>query len=476
FSFDKLVRDLGVIYSSNAKAKQLELLFDIDNAIPKVLIGDALRLQQVLINLGGNAIKFTAQGEVLLRVHLDARREQDGNEWVDLLFEVHDSGIGIAPDAQAKIFTGFTQAESSTSRKYGGTGLGLAISQRLVRLMGGELQLSSAVGEGSTFYFRIPLRVPTDVPADFAPKDRSALHDLKALVVDDNLVAQQIMTGMLQGLGWEAFVAEGPEDALAMVTHGLAQGSPQFDVVFLDWDMPGMDGLTLAAELSKLFGDSLRPIMIMVTASGRDVLNAAPHSQQQMLDGFLVKPVTGSMLYDAVADALAVASGAVPVADITWARTHALNGMRLLVVEDNLINQQVAEELLTREGAVVQLANHGQEAVDLLRHSPAAYDLVLMDMQMPVLDGLQATHAIRNRLHLRDLPIVAMTANAMASDREACLNAGMNDHVGKPFELQHLVRTLLRWAGQTVKPYDPAAQAVEPLADTVPVHAPTASA
>ena len=469
FSFDKLIRDLAVIYSSNAKAKQLELLFDIDNAIPKVLIGDALRLQQVLINLGGNAIKFTAQGEVLLRVHLDARREQDGQEHVDLLFEVHDSGIGIAPDAQAKIFTGFTQAESSTSRKYGGTGLGLAISQRLVRLMGGELQLSSVVGEGSTFYFRIPMRVPTVVPVDFAPKDRSALHNLKALVVDDNLVAQQIMTGMLQALGWEAFAAEGPEDALAMVTLGIDDGPPKFDVIFLDWDMPGMDGLTLAGELSKLFGDGPRPIMIMVTASGRDVLNAAPEHQQQALDGFLVKPVTGSMLYDAVADAMAVASGAAPLVDAAWTRSHALHGMRLLVVEDNLINQQVAQELLVREGAVVQLANNGQEAVDFLRSSPEAYDLVLMDMQMPVLDGLQATHAIRNRLHLRELPIVAMTANAMASDREACLAAGMNDHVGKPFELQHLVRTLLRWAGQAVKPYDPSAEPTPTVADEADV-------
>ena len=465
FSFDKLVRDLGVIYSSNAKAKQLELLFDIDHSIPKVLIGDALRLQQVLINLGGNAIKFTAQGEVLLRVQQEARRTQDGGEVVDLLFEVHDSGIGIAPEAQAKIFTGFTQAESSTSRKYGGTGLGLAISQRLVRLMGGDLQLSSTLGEGSTFYFRIPLRVPADLPAEFAPKDRSALQNLKALVVDDNLVAQQIMSGMVEGLGWSALAAESPEDALALFEPGAPDGPPRFDVIFLDWDMPGMDGLTLAVELSKRFGEGPRPIVIMVTASGRDVLQSAPEYQQQVLDGFLVKPVTASMLYDAVAEALAVASGAAPTVDKVRAGSRALNGMRLLVVEDNLINQQVAQELLTREGALVQLANHGQEAVDMLRDRPDAWDAVLMDMQMPVLDGLQATHAIRNRLQLRELPIVAMTANAMASDREACLAAGMNDHVGKPFELQHLVRTLLRWAGHAVKPYDPDAEPAPPPAD-----------
>lgn len=455
FSFDKLVRDLATIYSSNLKSKHLELLFDIDPTIPKVLIGDALRLQQTLINLGGNAIKFTAQGEVLLRVKTASRQTQDGVDVVHLLFEVHDSGIGIAPEAQAKIFSGFTQAESSTSRKYGGTGLGLAISQRLVRLMGGELKLNSVLGEGSTFHFTVPLQVPVDVPADFAPPDRTGLQKLKALVVDDNLVAQQIMTGMLQSLGWSSVVAEGAEDALSTVRQGLAQSDKPFDVVFLDWDMPGKDGLTLAAELNELFAAGPRPLMIMVTASGRDLLQSAPEAQRSLLNGYLVKPVTGSMLYDAVADASALVAGTVPRKVAAVNTQRLLNGMRLLVVEDNLINQQVADELLRREGAFVQLAGDGQQAVDLLRHQPDAYDLVLMDMQMPVMDGLQATHAIRNRLHLTALPIVAMTANAMASDRDACVAAGMNDHVGKPFELQHLVRTLLRWAGGAVKPAEP---------------------
>ena len=462
FEFDRLVRDLATIYSSNVKAKQLELLFDIDPHIPRVLIGDALRLQQVLINLGGNAIKFTAQGEVLLKVGLEADRIQDdGQRVVDLLFEVHDSGIGIAPEAQAKIFSGFTQAETSTTRKYGGTGLGLAISQRLVRLMGGELQLSSVLGEGSTFYFRATLRVPSDVPVDLAPKDRSTLPDLNVLVVDDNLVAQQIMAGVLQNLGWNAITAESPEDALDLLRATTAPGSAPFDAIFLDWDMPGMDGLTLATEIRHLLEhEEKQPVIIMVTASGRDVFMSAPEHQQAALDGFLVKPVTGSMLYDAVADAMSVATGTAIKIAPTGATERRLNGMRLLLVEDNLINQQVAQELLEREGAEVRIANNGQEAVDHLRTNPSAHDLVLMDMQMPVLDGLQATHAIRNRLHLFDLPIVAMTANAMAKDREACLEAGMNDHVGKPFDLSQLIRTVLRWAGQAVKPYDPA-QAAE---------------
>ncbi|MGB4059578.1 MAG: PAS domain S-box protein [Burkholderiaceae bacterium] len=461
FAFDKLVRDLATIYSSNLKSKQLELLFDIDQRIPHVLIGDALRLQQVLINLGGNAIKFTSQGEVLLKVQLQERRQagtpDNPFEEVVLLFEVHDSGIGISPDAQAKIFSGFSQAESSTARKYGGTGLGLAISQRLVRLMGGELQLSSTLGEGSTFYFTLALRVPSAVPADFAEVSRTALGTLNALVVDDNLVAQQIMTGVLQGMGWSATTAEGPEDALALVQAGLRQGPKPFDVIFLDWDMPGMDGMHLAAELRTLFGGGPRPLMIMVTASGRELLQGAAQVQRELLDGFLVKPVTGSMLYDAVAEAMATASGEAPRSAAAAPGLRQLNGMRLLVAEDNLINQQVAQELLSREGAVVHLADNGQIAVDQLRQNPQGFDLVLMDMQMPVLDGLQATHAIRQKLHLFDLPIVAMTANAMASDREACLTAGMNDHVGKPFELQHLVRTLLRWAGGAVKPFDPSA-------------------
>ncbi len=452
FSFDKLVRGLATIYSSNLKSKHLELLFDIDPAIPNVLIGDALRLQQALINLGGNAIKFTAQGEVMLRVKLQSRTQVAGVDTVALRFEVHDSGIGIAPDAQAKIFSGFTQAEASTSRKYGGTGLGLAISQRLIRLMGGELALTSVLGEGSTFYFTIPLQVPSSVPAEFAPSDRSSLRGLKALVVDDNLVAQQIMTGMLQSLGWESMAAEGAEDALAMVQLGLMQSDKPFDIIFLDWDMPGKDGLTLAEELDQLYGQRPKPIVIMVTASGRDLLQQAPDAQQNLLDGYLVKPVTGSMLYDAVAEASAVVSGKLPRLVEVKQGQRQLNGMRLLVVEDNLINQQVADELLRREGARVTLAGDGQQAVDALRNDSDGFDAVLMDMQMPVMDGLQATHAIRQRLHLSDLPIVAMTANAMASDREACLAAGMNDHVGKPFELQHLVQTLLRWAGSAVQP------------------------
>jgi two-component system, sensor histidine kinase and response regulator len=458
FAFDKLVRDLATIYSSNLKSKQLELLFDIDRHIPPVLIGDVLRLQQVLINLGGNAIKFTAQGEVLLRVQLQSRSQagtpDNPFEEVTLLFEVQDSGIGISPEAQAKIFSGFSQAESSTARKYGGTGLGLAISQRLVRLMGGELQLSSVPGHGSTFHFTLQMRVPSALPADFAGVQRPDLGALKVLVVDDNAIALQIMTNVLQDMGWATTTAEGPHDALALARAGLARTPKPFDVIFLDWDMPGMDGMQLVSELRTLFSAGSRPLMIMVTASGRELLQDAAPSQRELLDGFLVKPVTGSMLYDSVVDASAALLGEAPRSVVPAPGKRSLNGMRLLVAEDNRINQQVADELLTREGAVVQLANNGQIAVDLLRQSPQGFDLVLMDMQMPVLDGLQATHAIRHKLHLTELPIVAMTANAMASDRAACLAAGMNDHVGKPFDLQHLVRTLLRWAGGAVKPIE----------------------
>ena len=463
FSFDKLVRDLATIYSSNLKSKHLELLFDIDPRIPKVLIGDALRLQQVLINLGGNAIKFTAQGEVLLKVQYLSTTQRQGQDVVTLRFEVQDSGIGIDAAAQEKIFSGFTQAEASTSRKYGGTGLGLAISQRLVRLMGGELSVNSVLGEGSCFSFTVPLQVPHDVPVDFAPLSRSDLKGLKALVVDDNHVALQIMSGMLEGMGWHPVVADGADAAVALVKAGLRHTPKPFDIIFLDWDMPGKDGLALAAELGQIYGSGNCPLMIMVTASGRDSLLQVPEQQQSLLNGFLVKPVTASMLYDAVADAFAVSTKPAnrPVAAPPVKRV--LNGMRLLVVEDNLINQQVADELLRRAGATVKLAGDGQQAVDLLRSQPNGYDLVLMDMQMPVMDGLQATHAIRNRLHLSDLPIVAMTANAMASDREACLAAGMNDHVGKPFELQHLVRVLLRWAGAAVHPSSGTGQRVEDI-------------
>ncbi len=466
FALEHLLRDLSTIFASSLKGKRLELIFDIDPAIPPVLIGDVLRLQQVLINLGGNAIKFTAQGEVKLRMALAPGGEPAPGQLARLQFSVVDSGIGIAPEAQARIFSGFTQAETSTTRKYGGTGLGLAICRRLVALMGGELHLHSVPGQGSTFSFEVPLRVPVEVPPRLHQPMHAVQAGLRALVVDDHADAREVMAGMLTNLRWQPEVADGGAAALALVRSRLPQAPKPFDLVFLDWDMPEMDGLALAEALRDAHAPDQQPLFVMVTASGREAFGALPPERQALVQGFLVKPVTASAIEAVVQQAMADARGTIaPAATLKPPTASRLQDLRLLLVEDNEINQQVAKELLRREGAEVTIACHGQEAVDLLKAQPNAFDLVLMDMQMPVLDGIGATQAIRQRLRLETLPIVAMTANAMASDREACLAAGMNDHVGKPFDLGRLVATILQWTGRAATPLS---QPVVPPAPEMP--------
>jgi PAS domain S-box-containing protein len=460
FRIDKLLRDLAVILSSNTSNKQIEVLFDIDPALPRTLVADDMRLQQVLINLGGNAIKFTSQGEVVLGIKV---LEQTATE-VLVEFSVKDSGIGIAPESQDQIFSGFTQAEASTTRRFGGTGLGLAISSRLVRLLGGEMHLESAPGKGSNFSFQLRMDRAADaeLPLPLAPAQTTAQ---RTLVVDDNAIARSLMVAMARSLGWQVDAAESGMQALERVKHRVQEGNP-YDAVFVDWQMPDMDGWETTARIREYLqtqpGQAM-PMIFMVTAHGRDMLEQKTAHEQSSLHGFLVKPVTASVLLDAVMDgkssALTAASGHNPTVLQKPERLMRLQGMRLLVVEDNKINQVVAHGLLTQEGAIVTLADNGQLGVDAVMSMQPAYDVVLMDLQMPVMDGFEATRVIRQTLGLGKLPIIAMTANAMASDREACLKVGMNDHVGKPFELDHLVATLQKHSGwvqapQAAKPHN----------------------
>ena len=444
FRPDQLLRDLAVILSANTAGKQIEVLFDIDPLLPPLLVGDAMRLQQVLINLGGNAVKFTAEGEVVISVAVVAQAAGA----VTLEVAVQDSGIGIAPENQQRIFSGFSQAEASTTRRFGGTGLGLAICQRLVGLMGGELLLDSAVGRGSRFHFRIELGL-TDAPAgvELAPPRERQPVALRVLMVDDNPLARELMGRMATSLGWQVTLADSGEAALAALHKGAA-----FDAAFIDWQMPGLDGWETCEQIRAQGRAGATPLLIMATAHGRDKLAQRSQEEQALMDGFLVKPVTASMLYDAVVDARsdpdalrAVGAGSAPA-------VRRLAGLRLLVVEDNVNNQQVARELLEDEGAEVQIADNGLLAVEAVGAAEPPFDVVLMDLQMPVMDGYTATTRIRQDLQMPSLPIVAMTANAMASDREACLAAGMNDHVGKPFDLDHLVAVLLRLSGRAAVP------------------------
>jgi signal transduction histidine kinase/CheY-like chemotaxis protein len=453
FRVDRLLRDLSVILSASVGAKPLEVLFDIDPALPRELIGDDLRLQQVLINLGGNAVKFTDRGEVVIRLR-ELGRDDTG---VLLEFAVSDTGIGIAQAQQAQIFSGFSQAEASTTRRYGGTGLGLAISQRLVELMGGHIGVESEPARGSCFRFAIRLAIAPAVPedadgptADEPPlRTRPAgLEHLHVLVVDDNPTALEVLARMARSLGWRVETATGGAEALACARRAADRGDA-FDVVFVDWQMPGMDGWETSVRLRESAArGSGASLVMMVTAHGREMLAQHSAQEQASLGGFLVKPVTASMLFDAVADARLADFRPAGTPEHAAPRPGRLEGLRILVVEDNANNRQVAQELLLHEGAIVELADNGERGVATVEAAGTPFDAVLMDLQMPVMDGFTATARLRADPRFARLPIIAMTANALAADRMACLQAGMNDHVGKPFELSDLIATLLRHTGR----------------------------
>ncbi len=439
FAIDRLMRDLAIILSAYAGQKPLEVLFDIDPNLPKAFVGDAMRLQQVLINLSGNAIKFTAMGEVVVKITL----EKMSGLYATLRFAVRDTGIGIDAESQAYIFTGFSQAEASTTRRFGGTGLGLSISKRLVELMGGTLELESASGKGSTFHFELTLPVADAAELSALPAPLPVRKEMDVLLADDNPLACRLTARMLQSLGWKVdAVSDGPQ-AVALVQARVAAGKAPYQAIFVDWEMPGIDGWATLDQIRKLMPAPNTPISIMVTALGRDMLSQRTIEEQANLQAFLVKPVTASMLSDAVAQALAGRSNVRTTPRAKSDKPKRLMGLHLLVVEDNLINQQVARELLQGAGAVVDVAENGELGVQAIAKASPMYDAVLMDIQMPVMDGYTATQAVRKDLGLDRLPIIAMTANAMPSDRAACLAAGMNEHVGKPFDLAHLIEVLL---------------------------------
>ncbi|MBB3212210.1 hypothetical protein FHW67_001490 [Herbaspirillum sp. Sphag1AN] len=443
FSIDRMLRDMSVILSSNLGNKEVEILFRIEPTIPTWLIGDDLRLQQILINLAGNAIKFTERGEVVLSVN---RRMSDTDQLL-LSFEVRDTGIGISPEQCERIFDGFSQAEASTARRFGGSGLGLAISQRLVRLMGGSLSVQSTPGVGSTFYFTIPCEVAhAPEPSDNVTHTVD-LYDLNCLVIDDHATAREVLSDMLRSFGWSVDAFSSGQEATTILADD--DSAPPYDVVFLDWSKHGVDGLQTCSSIRQTKRLQGSAIITMVTAYGRESLAQQQAQYPGLFNGMLIKPVTASMMFDAVAEHRALQGQNVHRENKSARRAQRLRGIHVLLVEDNLINQQVARELLSNEGAIVSIANCGQDGIDavaLAQTRGVQLDVVLMDIQMPDMDGYAATRLLRQR-HDRDmLPIIAMTANVMQADREAALNAGMNDHVGKPIDLDRLVAVILQYA------------------------------
>ena len=425
FKLDHVMQQVAVVTGQKAHDKGLEFLMDIPQGIPQNLVGDPLRLGQILTNLINNAVKFTDQGEIRVKAEL---LEQTG-EKVKLRFSVRDTGIGMTPEQVGKLFRPFTQADMSTTRKHGGTGLGLTISLRLVELMGGQIRLESEPGVGSTFIFTAWLGVGSEagrlVPAQ--------LMNLRALVVDDNPAARDILVDALGGTAAQVDAVSGGAEAVAAVKQHDA--SSPYDVVFMDWKMPGMDGLQATRLIKGDPGIRKQPVVVMVTAFGREEVRE--EAERLNIEGFLVKPVTKSMLVDTLVTLFSPSSGETAAASgLAVEKGVRLEGLSVLLLEDNEINQQVAVELIEGVGGKVTVASDGREGVELLEAAPdpVPYDVVLMDIQMPEMDGYQATARLRSQARFAKLPIVAMTAHATIEERQRCVAAGMNDHVAKPID------------------------------------------
>ncbi|MFV3333002.1 response regulator [Pseudomonas sp. NY15437] len=464
FRLEDVLDSFAGMVGLKAEDKGLELLFQTDPELPTALIGDPLRLGQVLINLGNNAAKFTERGEIVAGV--DAVEATD--EQAELHFWVRDTGIGMTQEQCERLFQSFSQADNSTTRKYGGTGLGLSISKKLVELMGGRIWVESEQGRGSTFHFVVRLGVQQGVrPRRMFKADE--LLGTRVLVVDDNASAREILSGMARSFGLEVDVADSGGMALRLLADAEARTLP-YDVVLMDWKMPGMDGME---TVSRMYAGDLRhtPSVIMVTAFGRDEAHEEAERQGITLPLVLTKPVTPSSLLEAIA----VVLGQVPPSETratersghTASNLAGLNGARLLLVEDNELNQELARELLESAGIHLELAGNGQQALDILAVDDG-FDGVLMDCQMPVMDGYTATRKIREQARFAELPVLAMTANAMEGDRERAMASGMNDHISKPLNVDAMFATLARWIVPRGRGQDAVQQTPAPLAGVLP--------
>jgi two-component system, sensor histidine kinase and response regulator len=454
-----------------AEQKGIVLEFSVAPEVPRYLIGDPLRLGQILINLVANAIKFTDRGDVLVNVTV----EESIDRTVQLGFSVRDTGIGMTPDQVSHLFEAFTQADTSITRRYAGTGLGLAISKQLCELMGGGISVESELGKGSTFRFTSIFGVAAEAPQVQARARLSELWKKAVLVVDDDESSRDVLTTMLVANGFEVKAASSGHEALSALNAASLAGEP-IELVLMDWRMPGLDGIETSRRIK---GDpvlSRTPAILMVTAFEREEVMGG--AQGFVPDGFLTKPVNASILIDTIANIFGMKSvGSADAEAQTDQSPVNLAGRRVLLVEDNEINRDLATELLGDLGIQVAIAVNGKEGVDRVKQEP--FDLVLMDIQMPVMDGLTAARTIRADQRFHDLPILAMTAHAMTGDRERSLAAGMNDHVTKPIHPNLLTEALLRWMPakrpaaqiQNLEPPVPNEHGVAPELDAGPVQA-----
>ncbi len=437
FDFEGVLDTVSTLISEKAAAKGLEFIFDIAPSIAPSLKGDSLRLGQVLINLCNNAVKFTDSGEIILR----ARVAENAPDMQKLRFEVTDTGIGLTQEQAGRLFQAFEQADGSTTRQYGGTGLGLAISKRLVELMGGEIGVTSEPGKGSTFWFTAVFG-----KAEGEPK-RLPLPDMRGrrtLVIDDNELSREVLADLLVSLTFDVDQASGGIQGIEMAQAAIRAANP-YEIALVDWKMPGMDGIETGRRLRALAPASGLPRLVMVTAYGRE---EAFKQAKEDFAAVLVKPISPSTLFATALQLVGLGESdrgsAKLLAPSPTPADLGLGGLRILLAEDNELNREVAVGLLDGTGVSIDIAENGAVTVEKVEQQP--YDIILMDMQMPVMDGLEATRSIKADERFRELPIIAMTANAMAADRERCLAAGMSDHIAKPIDPDELFRVIARWA------------------------------
>ena len=436
---EELVAEVAAMVNVKLQKKSMvELVTWLDPEIPGLILGDPVRLRQVLLNLTDNAAKFTSEGEI----KLSAKVVQKMNYGIVINFSVQDTGVGIPADVLSRIFSPFHQADLSTTRKFGGTGLGLAISKNIVEMMDGELQVASEVGKGTEFsfnaYFSLPGEQTNGSQAPFR------LSGLRALLVDDSESARMVLREILDSFGFEVVEASDAFQAREIFADAHQSGST-FSLLVVDWQMPGMDGLELIDQLGRNYRSV--PAVLMVTAYGQETIQAAV--QEKKIDAMLLKPVNPSILFETINKILnlgrQIKDQVAELVEDSGNFRAALAGKRVLLVEDNEINLELGIELLQDVGIAVETARDGQQAIECLRRSIP--DVVLMDIQMPEMDGLTATRVIRSELKLRDLPILAMTAHAMKGEREKSISAGMNEHIHKPIDPIHLYKMLVRYAG-----------------------------
>ncbi|NOR64958.1 MAG: response regulator [Candidatus Scalindua sp.] len=446
FNLEEVLENISNLVTLKAEEKGTEILFSMENDTPISLIGDPLRLGQILSNLTSNAIKFTEDGEIIISINVISKEE----EKVKLKFSVKDSGVGLSEEQIGRLFQSFSQADCSTTRKFGGTGLGLVICKRLVEIMGGEIWVDSKPGKGSTFIFTALFeRQKKEKRKIFKPS--IDLKGMRVLVVDDNAASREILKKALESFTFKVTtVASGEEALTELKRHTNNKEVQAYELVLMDWKMPGMNGIETTKRIKSDPDIPKPPTIIMVTAYGREEIRKQANNVD--IDVFLVKPVTHSLLFDAIMEAsgknIGRKSKSLKYEVEKISEIGNIRGAKILLAEDNEINQQVATELLEKAGLRVTIANNGKEAIKAVEGSE--FDLVLMDVQMPEMDGLEATGCIKKNPRFSNLPIVAMTAQAMTGDREACIEAGMDDYVTKPIDINELFSALVKW----IKPKD----------------------